>query len=139
MLWILSFHIIFIICWFAGLFYLPRLFVYHSMAVDVVSIDRFKVMEKKLFFAIMIPSGVLATLFGFWLLWLNFGAYWQRWMWIKLVLVLILWAYHFYCGWLVKLFKEDHNVFSHRFYRWFNEIPSVLLVATVILAVVKPF
>lgn len=140
MRWVLSFHIIFMVSWFAGLFYLPRLFLYHSLSQDVLSIERFKVMEKKLFFAIMTPAGVLTTVFGLWLLSKNWPWYsTQRWMMTKLVLVGILWIYHGYCAYLLNRFKQNLNRLSPTFYRWFNEVPSLLLIAIVILVIVRPF
>lgn len=139
MRWILAFHIIFIVSWFAGLFYLPRLFVYHALSTDRISCERFKVMEKKLFYAIMTPTGILTTLFGVWLLTFNWSWYsTQGWMHLKLGLVAILWVYHLYCGYLLKQFRLDANTKSHLFYRWFNEISILLLIGIVILAVVKP-
>jgi protoporphyrinogen IX oxidase len=137
MLWIKAFHIIFMVTWFAGLFYLPRLFVYHAMADDKISIDRFKVMERKLFFGIMTPGGVLTIAFGLWL-WLGYG-YSGGWLHAKLTLVAILIAYHIYCGKLLIDFKHDRNRRGHVFYRWLNEFPVILLIGVVILVVVKPF
>lgn len=140
MLWIKAFHIIFVITWFAALFYLPRLFVYHAMSEDQISDERFKMMEKKLYYAIMLPSAVLATGFGLWLLSLNWQAYMTfGWMHTKLVLIVALWIYQLYCGKLLKKFKNNRNNYSHVFYRWFNEIPAILLIAIVILVVIKPF
>lgn len=140
MLWILAFHIIFMVAWFAGLFYLPRLFVYHAMSSDSISTERFKVMEHKLFFYIMTPAGILTTLFGIWLLTFNWYGYLAAyWMHAKLALVVLLWLYHLYCGKLLFAFKKDTNQYSQRFYRIFNEIPTLLLIAIVILVVVKPF
>ena len=139
MLWILAFHVIFVICWFVGLFYLPRLYVYHSRSTDQASIDRFKIMERKLFWGIMTPSGVLATIFGFWYLVANWTAYMQQgWMHIKILLVVFLWAFHVMCWKFLQDFKHDRNQLSHKFYRWFNEVPTILLIAIVILVVVKP-
>jgi len=139
MLWILSFHIIFMVAWFAGLFYLPRLFVYHAQSTDEIGIERFKVMEKKLFYYIMTPAGILTTVFGFWLLFLNLPVYMSLiWMHIKLIFVLILWIYHLYCGKLLHDFKHNRNRYSSTFFRFFNEIPTVLLIIIVILAIVKP-
>ncbi len=137
MLWIKSFHIIFMVTWFAGLFYLPRLFVYHAMSDDQISIDRFKIMERKLFFGIMTPGGVLTIIFGLWL-WLGYGigGMWMMW---KLILVLVLIAYHIYCGKLMLDFKHDQNTRSHVFYRWFNEFPVLLIIPIVLLVVLKPF
>ena len=139
MRWILAFHIIFMVAWFAGLFYLPRLFMYHTLSQDEISIQRFKVMEKKLFYMIMTPAGILTTLFGVWLLSGNWPWYQtQGWMHAKLALVAVLWAYHFYCGYLLRCFRENTNRRSARFYRWFNEVPTLLLIGIVILVIVKP-
>lgn len=138
MLWIKSFHIIFMVAWYAGLFYLPRLFVYHAMTEDSVSLERFKTMERRLYFGIMMPSMVLTAVFGVWL-WLGYG-FSGAWLEAKLVLVLILLALHFYLGRLMSDFKHDRNMHGHVFYRWLNEIPALpLLIFIVILAVVKPF
>ncbi|MEO8768376.1 MAG: CopD family protein [Nitrosospira sp.] len=136
MLWIKSLHIIFMVTWFAGLFYLPRLFVYHAMSTDAIGIERFKVMERKLFYGIMTPSAVLTILFGLWL-WLGYGIS-GGWLHAKLVWVVMLIAYHLYCGKLLAEFKYDRNRHGHVYYRWFNEIPVVILFAAVILVVVKP-
>ena len=138
MLWIKSFHIIFMVAWFAGLFYLPRLFVYHSMAEDRVSIERFKIMERKLYFGIMTPCMLITLGLGTWL-WLGYG-FRGGWMHAKLALVLILVAQHIYLGKLMVDFKHDRNKHGHVFYRWLNEIPTLpVLVAIVVLVVVKPF
>ncbi|MES2353343.1 MAG: protoporphyrinogen oxidase HemJ [Pseudomonadota bacterium] len=137
MLWIKAFHIIFMVTWFAGLFYLPRLFVYHTMAEDEISIERFKIMERKLFFGIMTPGAVLTILFGVWL-WRGYG-FSGGWLHAKMGLVAVLIAYHFYCGKLFIDFKHDKNRHGHVFYRWLNELPVVLLIAIVVLVVVKPF
>lgn len=136
MLWIKAFHVVFVITWFAGLFYLPRLFVYHSMATDGVSIDRFKIMERKLFYGIMTPSALLALALGVWL-WVGYG-FNGTWLHLKLALVMVLVAYHAYCGKLLLDFKRDRNRHGHLFYRWLNELPVVVLIAVVVLAVVKP-
>jgi putative membrane protein len=136
MLWVKSFHIIFVVAWFAGLFYLPRLYVYHAATSDSPGIERFKVMERKLYYGIMTPSAVLAVAFGLWL-WLGYGIT-GGWLHAKLVLVLILIAYHLYCGRLLADFKHDRNRHGHVYYRWFNEIPVLILIAVVILVVVKP-
>ena len=140
MLWIKSLHIIFMVTWFAGLFYLPRLFVYHTMSDDLPSIDRFKIMERKLYYGIMTPGAVLTIIFGMWL-WLGYGisgisGSW--WLHAKLFLVAILVAYHYYCGRLLTDFKLDRNRHGHIYYRWFNEIPVIILIVVVILVVVKP-
>ena len=137
MLWVKALHIIFMVTWFAGLFYLPRLFVYHAMTEDSTGRERFKVMERKLYYGIMAPGAVLTIGFGVWL-WLGYGIS-GGWLHAKLVLVALLVAYHLWCGKLVNDFKHDRNVHSHVWYRWFNEFPVVILVAAVILAVVKPF
>ena len=140
MKWVLAFHIISVIAWFAGLFYLPRLFVYHAQTSDELGKERFKVMEHKLYFYIMSPAGLLTTIFGFWVMSFHLNHYLQQtWLHIKLTLVLILWIYHLYCGQIIKKFKNDNNKHSHVFYRYYNEIPTVLLIFIVILAVVKPF
>ena len=131
-------HIIAVICWFAGLFYLPRLFVYHAMSEDSVSQERFKVMERKLYRGIMTPSLILTLVFGAWMISRNPQYLEQPWMQIKLALVSLLAVYHFICGCFIKSFAENNNRRSHIFYRWFNEAPVLLLIAIVILAVVKP-
>lgn len=141
MLWLKALHLIFMVTWFAGLFYLPRLFVYHAMSDDEISNERFKIMERKLFFGIMTPGMILSFIFGLWML----GDYaWELysgsgWLHAKLTLLALLLVYHFFCGkWLFD-FKHDRNHHTHSFYRWINEIPVVFLVAIIILAVVKPF
>lgn len=141
MLWIKAFHLIFIVTWFAGLFYLPRLFVYHAITSDSLSIERFKVMERKLYYGIMTPGAVLTLLFGFWLLWAYGWVVYhhQLWLHLKLGLVLLLIGFHLYCGHLRKRFAQDRNTYSHVFYRWLNEVPVLFLVAIMILAIVKPF
>lgn len=141
MLWIKAWHIIFVVTWFAGLFYLPRLFVYHAMADDPLGRQRFKVMERKLFYGIMTPSAVLAAAFGLWLM-LGYGisSYGEAgWLHLKLALVAVLLAYHVYCGKLLRDFARDRNRHGHVYYRWLNEFPVLILVAVVILAVVRPF
>lgn len=138
MLWIKSFHIIFVVSWFAGLFYLPRIFVNHAMATEPAEIARLKLMEAKLY-RFVTPIGALAIIFGLWL-WLGYREIFSGgWLHVKLMLVLFLAAYHFYCGKLVKQFAADQNTRSHVFYRWFNEAPVLLLAAIVILVTVKPF
>lgn len=140
MLWIKAFHIISIVCWFAGLFYLPRLFVYHSQSEDTISLERFKVMEHKLYHYIMTPSAIASLVFGLWLLSYNISGYLAMgWVHAKLSLVLLLFIYHVWCGYHLKQFAQDKNQKGHVYYRYFNELPSILLVAIVILAVVKPF
>ncbi len=136
MLWLKALHIVFVTSWFAGLFYLPRLFVNHAMIEDQATSDRLKLMERKLF-RFMTPLAILALVFGLWL-WLGYGIT-GGWMHAKLALVLGLVAYHFYCGLLVQDFAHDRNRRSHIWYRWFNEIPVLILFAVVMLVVVKPF
>lgn len=139
-LWIKALHIIGVVCWFAGLFYLPRLFVYHSTAQDQIGKDRFKVMERKLYRVIMDPSMAITLVFGIWALidsWSAFST--QIWIWLKIVLVVGLIGYHHYCGKIIKAFAADANQHSDRFYRVFNEIPALVLILIVILVVVKPF
>ena len=135
-----AFHIIFMVTWFAGLFYLPRLFVYHASAEDAVSIDRFKIMERKLLWNITAPGAILTLAFGLWLLALypdgalaSLG--WLRW---KLALVALLIVYHIGCIKLWLDFKHDRNRYSQLWYRWYNEAPVLLLVAIVLLVVLKP-
>lgn len=140
MLWIKALHIVFMVTWFAGLFYLPRLFVYHAMSEDNISKERFKIMERKLYYGIMMPGAVLTLLFGIWLITYNPNVYLHMgWLHAKLFLVILLIIFHVYCGKLYKTFKHDRNQHSDTFYRWLNEIPVVLLLGIVILAVVKPF
>lgn len=137
MLWVKSFHIIFMVTWFAGLFYLPRLFVYHAMSTDTDSIERFKIMERKLLIGIMTPGAVLTVITGLWL-WLGYG-FSGGWLQVKLIFVLILMAYHAWCFKLVSDFRRDRNAKGHVWYRWFNEFPVLILIGIVILVVVKPF
>ena len=138
MLWIKSLHLIFMVTWFAGLFYLPRLYVYHAQAGDPVGIERFKVMERKLFWGIMTPGAVLTLGFGAWL-WVGYGAdYGGRWLTLKLLLVAMVIAYHIWCYLKLNDFLRDQNRHGHIYFRWMNEVPIVLLAGIVILAVAKP-
>ena len=137
MLWIKSFHIIFMVTWFAGLFYLPRLFVYHTMSEDTASRERFKIMERKLFFGIMTPGAILTIVFGLWL-WLGYG-FSGGWLYAKTARVALLVVYHGYCGKLMLDFRQDRNRHGHVFYRWLNELPVVALIAIILLVEVKPF
>ena len=137
MLWVKALHIVFMVTWFAGLFYLPRLFVYHAQSEDGISKERFKVMERKLYYGIMAPGAVLTIAFGLWL-WLGWG-FSGGWLHAKLTLVAVLVAYHLWCGKLLADFKHDRNVHSHVWFRWFNEFPVLVLFAIVILVVAKPF
>jgi protoporphyrinogen IX oxidase len=136
-LWVKAFHLVFMVAWFAGLFYLPRLFVYHAMAEDAASRERFKVMERKLYYGIMAPGAALTIAFGAWL-WLGYDRG-GGWLYAKLALVAALAGYHLWCGKLIRDFREDRNAHGHLWYRWFNEFPFVILLLIVILAVVKPF
>ena len=139
MLWLKAFHLIFVVCWFAGLFYLPRLFVNHALAQAPATRDQFKIMERKLY-RFTTPFMVLTILFGVAMILHNPGYYLKAgWLHAKLLLVLLLVGYHLYCGALVKRFATDSNRRSHIWYRWFNELPVLVLFGAVILAVVKPF
>jgi putative membrane protein len=137
-LWVKAFHVIFMVTWFAGLFYLPRLFVYHAMSEDPTSIDRFKVMERKLFWGIMTPGALITAGLGLWLIALNPVLLQLGWMHAKLGLAVLLIAYHVWCGVLLLRFRDGRDTHSHVWYRWFNEVPVLFLVAIVILAVVEP-
>lgn len=138
-LWIKALHLISVVTWFAALFYLPRLFVYHAMAEDEISRERFKVMERKLYRGIMTPSMIAVLVLGGWLLYLNPGLMKMGWMHAKLALVFLLIGYHHVCLAYMKKFERDANSKSHVFYRWFNEAPVLILIAVICLAVVKPF
>lgn len=141
MLWLKALHLIAMVCWFAGLFYLPRLFVYHAMSDDEISCERFKIMERKLFLGIMTPSMVLTFVFGIGLLitgaWQMYSS--SGWLHTKIALLFCLLIYHYFCWQWLKDFRDDVNKQSHLFYRWMNEIPVLFLVVIIILAVVKPF
>lgn len=141
MLWVIALHIIVVITLFAAVFYLPRLFVYHAACNDEISNQRFKLMERRLFYGILIPSALLVAVSGFYLL---YGFGWAdkphiMWLHVKLILVLFLYIYIAVCWKYMRDFKNDRNYHSERFYRWFNEIPSLLLIMIIILVVVKPF
>jgi putative membrane protein len=141
MLWLKALHLIFMVTWFAGLFYLPRLYVYHAMSDDEISNERFKVMERKLFFGIMTPGMLATLLFGIWMLVAYDWDIYARagWLHAKLALLALTLVYHSFCyRWLLD-FKHDRNQRSHVFYRWMNEVPVLFLVGIIILAVVKPF
>jgi putative membrane protein len=136
MLWIKSFHIIFVITWFAALFYLPRLFVYHAMADDKISHERFIIMERKLFYGIMTPSAILTIIFGIWLWWgLQYSGLWIN---LKVSLVILLVLYHLLCLKYLNDFKNNQNKHTHIYYRWFNEFPVILLFIIIFLVVFKP-
>jgi putative membrane protein len=138
MLWVKSLHIVFVVTWFAGLFYLPRLFVYHALAQDAIGIERFKLMERKLYFGIMTPGAVLTIVFGLWL-WLGYGIS-GGWLYAKLALVAVLVAHHVWLGKLMLDFRHDRNRHGDLFYRWINEVPALpVLFGAVLLVVFKPF
>ncbi len=134
-----AFHVIAMVTWFAGLFYLPRLFVYHATCDDQPGNQRFKIMEHKLYYYITTPGGIITTILGFALLYVKFDQYsHQVWIYAKLALVAGLWVFHFYCGHYLQQFKCDANTHSERFYRVFNEIPTVILISVILLSFVKP-
>lgn len=138
-LWIKALHIIFMVCWFAGMFYLPRLFVNHAMAEEAGTRSQLAIMERKLY-RFVTPFAWLTIGLGLWMLWAGWESFHrQSWVWIKLALVAVLAGYHAYCGRLVRIFAEDRNLRSHVFYRWFNEFPVLVLFGSVILVVLKPF
>jgi putative membrane protein len=139
-LWVKAFHIIFMTAWFAGIFYLPRLFVHHAMSEEAPTRERLKIMERKLY-RFITPFMYLTVGLGLWMLFDYAWAAYSHMLWlhIKLALVVLLIAYHFYCGHLVKEFAADRIARGHVFYRWFNEFPVLLLFTIVILVVVKPF
>lgn len=140
--WIEALHISFMVTWFAGLFYLPRLYVYHAMCDpnDITSIERFKVMERKLYYGIMTPGMIFTFIFGIWMLvdyaWAAYAS--AAWLHVKLSSVVILLGYHIHCGKLLNDFKHNRNSRGHVFYRWYNEVPVVLLFLIIIMVVVKP-
>ena len=138
MLWIKAFHIIFVICWFAGIFYLPRLLVNHAMVDDPATQARLLQMEQKLY-RFITPFALIAVALGLWLAVLNWAYYSQQtWFWIKFGLVGVLLAYHWQCGRYIRAFENSSNARSHVFFRFFNELPVFILFAIVILVVVKP-
>jgi len=139
-LWLKAFHIIGVVTWFAAMFYLPRLFVYHSSTTDEAGKARFCMMEDKLYRIIMQPSMIITLVFGIWLLVLAWDAFAASgWLWIKLATVALLLGYHHYCARLIRAFAVDQNPHSEKFYRVFNELPALALILIVILVVVKPF
>lgn len=139
MLYVKAFHVIAMVAWFAGLFYLPRLYVYHADAIDMTSVERFKIMEKRLYYGITWPAAVMTTILGGILFIYNLEYYstaaWMHW---KIGGVLLLWVYHLGCGHFLKVFKHDHNNHGATFYRVYNEMPTILLIAIVLLVIVKP-
>ncbi|TCO75579.1 putative membrane protein [Plasticicumulans lactativorans] len=138
-----AWHLIWMVTWFAGLFYLPRLYVYHAMTEpdDRIGRERFKVMERKLFWGITTPGGVLTLAFGAWLLAAGGWAAYAKmgWLHAKLLLVALLVVYHVWCGKLLLDFKHERNRRSHVWFRWFNEAPVIVLIAVILLASLKPF
>src|SRR5687768_11146927 len=129
MLWVKAFHIIFMVTWFSGLFYLPRLFVYHAMSTDEISQTRFKIMERKLYWGITTPGAVLTIIFGAWLVSYSFDTYIHVvWFQLKFFFVLLMVIYHIYLGKLLLVFKQDNNQRTHVFYRWLNEVPVIFLL-----------
>lgn len=138
-LWVKAFHLISVVVWFAGLFYLPRLFVYHSATEDESMKENYAIMERRLYRIIMNNAVMAVFVFGFILIWLNPAVAYGGWFQIKLVLVFALLAYHILCGRMLRSFAAGTNKQSTLFYRIFNEVPTVFLIAIVILAVVKPF
>ena len=138
MLWLKAFHIVFVVTWFAGLFYLPRLFVYHALATDETVRSTLRIMERRLL-VMMHIGGSLAWLFGLAVLALVPGRLGEGWMMAKLALVVILTAYHVACIFIVRAFAAGRVRHAHTWYRWFNEIPTLILIGAVVLAVLKPF
>lgn len=138
MLWLKALHIIAVVAWFAGLFYLPRLFVYHADAKDLISTQRFEIMERRLF-AIMTIGAAAGVFFGALMLIESPGYLQMMWLKVKLLIVALVIAYHVYCFKLMRDFAAQRNTRSAKWFRGFNELPSLLLIAIVILAVVKPF
>ena len=135
--WLKAFHVVFVVTWFAGLLYLPRLYVYHAVTTDAPGLARFVVMERRLFF-LMSLGALLAVLFGLAMILASPAYLTQGWLRLKLLLVALLVGYHFWCYRLMLALRRGANPHSQRWYRWFNEVPSLLLIAIVILAVVKP-
>ncbi len=139
-LWLVALHLISIVCWFAALFYLPRLFVYHAMSDDRISIDRFVLMERKLYYLIANPAMFGTIAFGIWLFLLAPSFYLQQvWFSVKIGLVLLLIGYHHICLSYMKKLADDNKRKTDKFFRVFNEIPVVFLIMIIILAIVKPF
>ena len=139
MLWVKAFPILAMVAWFAALFYLPRLFVYHADAQDELSIRRFKIMERRLYYGIMWPAAITTSVLGFWLISYQPSYYLHApWMHMKFLFVVLLWGYHVACGHYLRLFKRNRNPHTNRFYRVMNEVPTLLLIVVVVLVVVKP-
>ncbi len=138
-LWLKALHLMFMVAWFAGLFYLPRLFVYHAQTADAEGNARFKIMERKLFWGIMTPGAILTIVFGLCMLSPTWGIGMPVWLGIKLFVIALLAAFHIWCLSLLRAFDNDANTHSHVWYRWFNEIPTVALIVIIWLAVLRPF
>lgn len=139
-LYLKALHIIAMVCWFAGIFYLPRLFVYHAMSDDKVGQERFAVMERKLYRGIMTPSMIATWVLGLGMVAMNWQIYkTQGWLHAKLSLVVLLTAYHLLCGYFRQKLIGNPKYKTHTYWRWFNEIPVIILIAVVVLVVVKPF
>lgn len=133
-------HIIAMVCWFAGIFYLPRLFVYHAMSDDVMSQERFAIMERKLYRGIMTPAMIATWILGLSMVVMNWQIYkTQGWLHVKISLVVLLTVYHLLCGYFRQKLIDNPKYKTHTYWRWFNEMPVFILMAVVILAVVKPF
>ena len=139
MLWVKAFHIIFMVTWFAALFYLPRLYVYHASSDDSISHERFKIMERKLFWGIATPGAFITIVLGFWLITLmGYPVFSTVWLQLKIALVALLVVYHIWCGKLMIDFKNDQNTHSHKWYRVFNELPVFGLIAIILLVELQP-
>lgn len=140
MLWFKALHLIAMVTWFAGLFYLPRLYVYHASTSDAVTIERFKTMEHKLYWYITTPGGIATVLFGMAILPYNLNYYLNAgWLHAKIFLIALLIGFHIHCGVMLKRFRHNKNTRSEKFFRFYNEFPTLLLIGVIILAVVRPF
>ncbi|WP_026375928.1 CopD family protein [Aestuariibacter salexigens] len=138
-LWLKALHIFVMLAWMAGLFYLPRLFVYHAMTTSQEAKQQFIIMERKLWWFVT-PFAILTLVFGIWLI-ISYGAAWfaaSTWLHVKIALMIGVYAYHFYLYKLLRDFAADRNRHGHKFYRVINELPVLVILAVVILAVVKP-
>ncbi len=140
MLWVRAFHLIFMVTWFSGIFYLPRLFVYHALSTDRISQERFQIMERKLSYGIILPSSILTLILGVWMLQAYAWALYKHcgWLHLKLLLIVGLIAFQCYCEYCRRQFAQNRNRHSHIFYRWINEIPVIFLVGIILAAVLKP-
>ena len=139
MLWYKAWHIMAMVAWFAGLFYLPRIFVYHATTTDTISLERFVIMERRLYFGIMWPAAILTTVFGLAIVYQASDYYLvQVWFQLKLAIVLVLWFYHLSLWYFLQQFKHQKNKHGSRFYRLYNELPTLVLIAVVLLVVLKP-